>query len=128
VGVRTLDRPDKDVYIDVATDGSCNNTAQTRNKTCDLLLADDPDGVVCQEGADGPDRFIVWESTGDFTLEFPDGHPFVNLMGRCLPNDPAHHTKRCKLKNKGAISKDFFKYDIVFTTSCRWDPHILIRR
>ncbi|TDJ31516.1 MAG: hypothetical protein E2O61_15600 [Gammaproteobacteria bacterium] len=124
--VSTLDRPDKDVYVDI--DPTCDSiTAQTRNKTCDGYLDLDPEGLVCQEPTDGPDRFIIWDSQNEFKLEFPNGHPFVNLMGRCIAATLSK-SKRCRVKTGGNTTKDYFKYNIVFTSQCKRDPHILIRR
>jgi len=118
-------RPAKDVFVDIGA--NCDLiTTQTRSKSCGGYFTTDPEGLVCQ--APGADRFIIWESTVKFTLEFPDGHPFVNLVGGCKAAD-SNTSKRCKVKPRNETTKEFFKYDIELTEDgCRRDPHIFIRR
>jgi len=106
---------------------SCTNiTVQSSEPSCGIADSDPPD-LVCQKRSPviGKSNKVSWSSqTGAFKLEFPSGNPFKENGGKC-DLDTANTSFECKLKRRPA--RYIYKYNIVFTETCKKDPlfHIM---
>lgn len=122
--------------VDV-TNTLCIVNTQTTTPTCPFIGPSDPPNFVCQSPSvyKPPTRLVEWTSAdGDFTLEFPDGHPFVNTLGRCKIST-ANSSFTCVIK--GSPKDDplpaTYKYNVVFVDpgtnqECRLDPYLILTR
>lgn len=113
--------------VKITKDNSCNIKAQTVKATCPFIGDTDPVDVVCQNPSVGTAsiRKIEWTSSESFTLNFPNGHPFVNTNGSCKIST-ASKIFTCIIKNNP--TEPSYKYDIFFSSRCHLDPRIFLIR
>ena len=114
------------------TNESCVVNTQTTGATCNFIGTQDPPNFVCQNPSVNkpPTRLIEWTSAdGDFTLEFPDGHPFVNTNGRCKIST-ANSSFTCVVRGNPDDNplETIYKYNVVYEDGCRLDPVIILTR
>lgn len=129
--------PPKTVIVEVNLSSVCTTSVgietQTTQRSCDYVGPDDPANIACQKASTGGQaRFIEWKLVTEtkplpeFTLEFKKGHPFTRACRISKKNS----SFKCKIRNNTRSNplKTVYKYDVVFSQTCRLDPRIYLRR